>query len=324
MRKPTHNAAIDMDFITGACLMFSVIMFLLSIVFYNTMTLIFPVTTTRSSISNQEFFEILDNSTAFLNDIKIVGIKGYAEFEYDEESNLVNTIDLTEEEVVEEQVAEETAVVEEVEESEPAVEAVAYTEPETVSADTFSDVPYTEYTIKNGDSLYQIAIEYYGDGSAYPFIEKCNNLYGSNRNLIPGNVLRLYPLDYNISETEIKENGIAKEQSLRSKYLDIPTNVDYNALAYYGQLNVTGYDPYCAHCCGKANGITASGEQITEFYKTVACNALPFGTEIYVEGYGYFKVNDTGGSKVGIDIACESHEACATMSKAGVDVYIVN
>ena len=314
----SHN--INWSIITEGSLMISFMILTIAIVFSNTVRLI-SETYTQERVQIERTFELFDKPTTFLNDYQIIDVTGY-----DDPENVVTeevTNDDPEAAVQSMSYMVETATVEEIIEEpieEDIVEEVEDTAVDNIQ--TSSDIPYTEYTIKSGDSLYKIAIEIYGDGSLYPYIEQCNNLYGNNRNLIPGHVLRIYPIGYQISESEIEENGIAKEQSLRSDYLNIPTEVDYSNLTYFGQLNVTGYDPYCSHCCGKSDGITASGEY-TEYYKTVACNALPFGTEIYVEGYGYFRVNDTGGSKVGIDIACESHEACAVMTKASVDVYIV-
>ena len=314
----SHN--INWSIITEGSLMISFMILTIAIVFSNTVRLI-SETYTQERVQIERTFELFDKPTTFLNDYQIIDVMGY-----DDPENVVieeTTNDDPEAAVQSMSYMAETATVEEIIEEpieEDIVEEVEDTAVDNIQ--TSSDIPYTEYTIKSGDSLYEIAIEMYGDGSLYPYIEQCNNLYGNNRNLIPGHVLRIYPIGYQISESEIEENGIAKEQSLRSEYLNIPTEVDYSNLTYFGQLNVTGYDPYCSHCCGKSDGITASGEY-TEYYKTVACNALPFGTEIYVEGYGYFRVNDTGGSKVGIDIACESHEACAVMTKANVDVYIV-
>lgn len=314
----SHN--INWSIITEGSLMISFMILTIAIVFSNTVRLI-SETYTQERVQIERTFELFDKPTTFLNDYQIIDVMGY-----DDPENVVTeeaTNDDPEAAVQSMSHMVETATVEEI--IEEPIEEDIVEEVEDTSVDniqTSSDIPYTEYTIKSGDSLYKIAIEMYGDGSLYPYIEQCNNLYGNNRNLIPGHVLRIYPIGYQISESEIEENGIAKEQSLRSEYLNIPTEVDYSNLTYFGQLNVTGYDPYCSHCCGKSDGITASGEY-TEYYKTVACNALPFGTEVYVEGYGYFRVNDTGGSKVGIDIACESHEACAVMTKANVDVYIV-
>lgn len=317
----SHN--INWSIISEGSLMISFMILTIAIVFSNTVRLI-TETNIQEQIQIEETLKLLNEATAFLDDYRIIGIVGYD----DPENPVTEEITNDDPEIAVQSMpytadTTETAAVKEI--IEEPIEETPIEEVEEVLVDniqTSSDVPYTEYTIKSGDSLYKIAIEMYGDGSLYPYIEQCNDLYGSNRNLIPGHVLRIYPVGYQISESEVKANSIAKEQSLRSDYLNIPTEVDYSNLTYFGQLNVTGYDPYCSHCCGKSDGITASGEY-AEYYKTVACNALPFGTEVYVEGYGYFRVNDTGGSKVGIDIACESHEACAVMTKANVDVYIV-
>jgi len=70
----------------------------------------------------------------------------------------------------------------------------------------------------------------------------------------------------------------------------------------------------CKICCGKSDGITASGKQARQGY--VACNWLPFGTKLNIEGLGDFVVMDRGakslfGSKANkvkhLDIWCHSH-----------------
>jgi 3D (Asp-Asp-Asp) domain-containing protein len=54
---------------------------------------------------------------------------------------------------------------------------------------------------------------------------------------------------------------------------------------------ITAYDA-CKKCCGKTDGITASGKKAC--YGMVACNWLPFGTRIKIEGLGVFVVADRG------------------------------
>ena len=72
----------------------------------------------------------------------------------------------------------------------------------------------------------------------------------------------------------------------------------------------------CKICCGKIDGITASGYKAKKGY--CACNWLPFGTKLYVEGLGEYIVMDRGaksqfGSKTNhikhIDIWFKSHKA---------------
>jgi 3D (Asp-Asp-Asp) domain-containing protein len=48
----------------------------------------------------------------------------------------------------------------------------------------------------------------------------------------------------------------------------------------------------CKKCCGKSNGITASGKVARWEY--VACNWLKFGTVVEIKGLGRFIVMDRG------------------------------
>lgn len=81
------------------------------------------------------------------------------------------------------------------------------------------------------------------------------------------------------------------------------------SMTYLGSYYVTGYDT-CAACCGKADGITASGTTAT-VGRTCAANGLPFGTRLYIEGIGERTVEDRGGMKgQHIDVLCADHPAC--------------
>jgi len=48
----------------------------------------------------------------------------------------------------------------------------------------------------------------------------------------------------------------------------------------------------CTKCCGKSDGITASGKKAK--YGYVACNWLPFGKVVAIKGLGEFVVMDRG------------------------------
>lgn len=54
----------------------------------------------------------------------------------------------------------------------------------------------------------------------------------------------------------------------------------------------------CEKCCGSyADGITASGYKLQEGSKVVAApKNIPFGTKIYIPGYGLATVEDRGGA----------------------------
>lgn len=75
-----------------------------------------------------------------------------------------------------------------------------------------------------------------------------------------------------------------------------------------GTFKVTAYCG-CSACCGKSNGITASGTKATEG-RTIAADTskYPFGTELVIDGKTYV-VEDRGGAISGnrIDVYFNSH-----------------
>lgn len=100
--------------------------------------------------------------------------------------------------------------------------------------------------------------------------------------------------------------------------------VDTSNYQYLGSYNITGYTPKCIHCCGNEKGITASGVEAIAGYTIATSKEIPFGTTLYIEGYGYYVVEDRGNfPNTVIDIAAPSHESCYTLTSSGVSVYVV-
>lgn len=52
-------------------------------------------------------------------------------------------------------------------------------------------------------------------------------------------------------------------------------------MVYLGEYRITGYD-LCMDCCGKTDGITASGTQASVGRTCAAGSGLPFGTRIFI------------------------------------------
>ena len=96
-----------------------------------------------------------------------------------------------------------------------------------------------------------------------------------------------------------------------------------------GTFKLTWYCP-CRKCSGKYGHKTSSGAYATEG-RTIAVDTkvIPYGTHVYIEGYGEFVAEDTGGKWVKgnhIDIFMEDHKTC-TDSAHGVKhrkVYVIN
>ena len=94
-------------------------------------------------------------------------------------------------------------------------------------------------------------------------------------------------------------------------------------MVYLGRYLVTGYD-ICVKCCGKTDGITASGTVATVGRTVSAGPELPFGTTLYIDGIGERVVEDRGsGVTEGcLDVLCEDHAACYATT-GWYDVYIM-
>ena len=76
-----------------------------------------------------------------------------------------------------------------------------------------------------------------------------------------------------------------------------------------GTYKLTAYCA-CMRCCGKTDGITASGVKAVEGVTVAAdTKVLPFGTKIIIDGHEYI-VQDRGGAIKGnkIDIYFDSHQ----------------
>ena len=85
---------------------------------------------------------------------------------------------------------------------------------------------------------------------------------------------------------------------------------------FLGTYKITGYD-ICYRCCGKVDGITASGVKAIVGRTIAAPSNFPFGTVLFIEGIGYRTVEDRGGSIKGkrLDVLCSNHNECYAITK---------
>ena len=82
---------------------------------------------------------------------------------------------------------------------------------------------------------------------------------------------------------------------------------------------------HCVKCCGKTDGITASGEKATEGVTVAMDKSMPFGTKVYIDGVGERIVQDRGGAIKGnrIDLYFDSHEEALQFGKQKRKVVIL-
>lgn len=102
---------------------------------------------------------------------------------------------------------------------------------------------------------------------------------------------------------------------------------DEYKLVYIGDYKLTHYcTEKSSHICGTGSGLTATGTQVTAG-RTIAVDptVIPYGSKMYIEGYGWRVAEDCGGAVKGnhIDIAVETHSKATSMGTTTGGVWIL-
>jgi len=96
----------------------------------------------------------------------------------------------------------------------------------------------------------------------------------------------------------------------QATYINHWNSTDYcmTTIKPLGTYKITGYDT-CLKCCGKTDGITASGVHVTA-NRTIAMKGVAFGTRVLIAGLGEYVVEDRGVKNGVIDVYCVNHSEC--------------
>lgn len=78
----------------------------------------------------------------------------------------------------------------------------------------------------------------------------------------------------------------------------------------------------CVSCCGKSDGITASGSHVQEGRTVATGREFPFGTQLLINGHIY-TVEDRGVGNGKIDIYLDSHQECLNQGIQYHEVYVL-
>lgn len=102
---------------------------------------------------------------------------------------------------------------------------------------------------------------------------------------------------------------------------------DEYELVYIGEYKLTHYcTEQRKHICGTGTGLTATGTKVTSG-RTIAVDpkVIPYGTEVYIEGYGWRVAEDCGGAVDGnhIDIAVTTHSQALLMGTKTGGVWVI-
>lgn len=130
----------------------------------------------------------------------------------------------------------------------------------------------------------------------------------------PESTLTVSPSGCHLSQGERQEEPEPEE----------PTQPELTSIGLY---TVTAYCP-CELCCGKTDGITATGTVATEG-RTIAVDpgVIPYGSVVYFEGVdgciGGYIAEDCGGAIKGnrIDLFCAEHETALEWGVRELEVY---
>lgn len=103
-------------------------------------------------------------------------------------------------------------------------------------------------------------------------------------------------------------------------------NSEYK-LVYMGEFKITHY---CVenfeHICGNGDGFTATGTTITPG-RTIAVDpsVIPYGSKVYIEGYGWRSAEDCGGAVKNnhIDMAVYTHDEAMSTGIKHKDVWVL-
>ena len=123
-----------------------------------------------------------------------------------------------------------------------------------------------------------------------------------------------------VNQVTVQEDVVAQENPWQ----------DESPLKYMGEFRITHYCP-CVECCGKDDGITATGTVATEG-RTIAVDpdVIPYGSRVaiyYDDGrLGYYTAEDCGGSVKGLeaDVFIADHNAANALGVLSGSVYVVN
>lgn len=117
------------------------------------------------------------------------------------------------------------------------------------------------------------------------------------------------------NDEKCKEHLGNKVKTDKAYKMQEKENIAENQKTMIGTFQLTAYVATGNPC--------ASGVYPTPNH-TVACNSLPLGTKIYIDGLGEYTVEDTGGMGYGvIDVFVSDYSTAIQFGRRSADVYII-
>ena len=131
-----------------------------------------------------------------------------------------------------------------------------------------------------------------------------------------------------IAEEPIVEEPIIEEPIIEEPVVEEPIVEQPPSNIEWYTIEVSFYCA-CYQCCGKTDGITASGDYATEGVTVALPSSIPLGTHIVIDGHEYIcqdrggAIIDYGGNFIRADIYLNSHEECLRRGRYYTEGYII-
>ena len=130
-----------------------------------------------------------------------------------------------------------------------------------------------------------------------------------------------------VSERNYTIAAAEPSERLKTSFTEVEQQAAEDAgpqIVSLGDFRVTAYCP-CAKCCGKSDGITATGTQATQG-RTIAVDpeVIPYGTAVYIDGVEYI-AEDCGGAIKGnrVDLFFNNHADALEYGVETKELYIM-
>jgi 3D (Asp-Asp-Asp) domain-containing protein len=131
-----------------------------------------------------------------------------------------------------------------------------------------------------------------------------------------------------IIEEPIVEEPIVEEPIIEEPIVEEPIVEQPPSNIEWYTIEVSFYCA-CYQCCGKTDGITASGDYATEGVTVALPSSIPLGTHIVIDGHEYIcqdrggAIIDYGSNFIRADIYLDSHEECMQRGRYYTEGYII-
>lgn len=135
-------------------------------------------------------------------------------------------------------------------------------------------------------------------------------------------------LENNLEQVRVskleKKKTVTTRGNSSSRSSAVKTTTEVATTEKWIWANVSAYCA-CAKCCGKTNGITASGAKAKANHTIAAPSTYKFGTKIEIAGMGVYTVEDRGGAIKGnkIDIYFNSHAEALKFGRRNLKIRVV-